>query len=109
MIENWILNELVQDLADPFLITALALAVVHFGTPLAYYWYAKTRWLPKPWNIRIDANYKTKVTIIIPTYNEAEYIQGKLDNIYDQDYLKNLMEVIVIDSASSDEAAETEC
>ena len=49
------------------------------------------------------------MTIIIPTYNEAEYIQGKLDNIYDQDYLKNLMEVIVIDSASSDETAETEC
>ena len=43
MIENRILNELIQDLADPFLITALVLAVVHFGTPLAYYWYAKTQ------------------------------------------------------------------
>ena len=102
MIESWILNELFQDLTDPFLITALVLAVVHFGTPLAYYWHAKTQWLPKPWNIRVDGNYRPKVTVIIPTYNEAEFIQSKLDNIYYQDYPKSLVEVIVIDSASND-------
>ena len=106
MIENWILNELVQDLTDPFLITALVLTVVHFGTPLAYYWYAKTRWLPKPWNIRVDGNYRPKVTVIVPTYNEAEFIQSKLDNIYDQDYPKSLLEVIVVDSASIDGTTE---
>jgi len=106
MIESLILNQLFQDLTDPFLITALILIVVHFGTPLAYYWYAKTRWLPKPWNIRVDGNYKPKVTVIIPTYNEAEFIQSKLDNIYDQDYPKSLMEVIVADSASTDGTTE---
>ena len=102
MIESLILNELFQDLTDPFLITALVLVVVHFGTPLAYYWYAKTQWLPKPWNIRVDENYRPRVTVIIPTYNEAEFIQSRLDNIYDQDYPRNLMEVIVVDSASND-------
>jgi len=106
MIENWILNELIQDLADPFLITALALAAVHFGTPLAYYWYAKTRWLPKPWNIKMDENYRPKVTIIIPTYNEAEFIEKKLDNVYQQDYPRDKVEVIVVDSASDDETPE---
>ena len=102
MIEGLILNQLFQDLTDPFLIAALVLVTIHFGTPLAYYWYAKTQWLPKPWNIRVNGNYRPKVTVIIPTYNEAEFIQSKLDNIYDQDYPKSLMKVIVVDSASSD-------
>jgi len=102
MIESLILNQLFQDLTDPFLIAALVLVTIHFGTPLAYYWYAKTRWLPKPWNIRVDGNHRAKVTVIIPTYNEAEFIQSKLDNIYDQDYPKSLLEVIVVDSASND-------
>ena len=106
MIENWVLNELIQDLTDPFLITALVLVVVHFGTPLAYYWYAKTRWLPKPWNIRVDENYRPKVTVIVPTYNEAGFIEKKLNNIYEQEYPKDKLEVIIVDSASDDGTPE---
>jgi len=106
MIENLILNELIRDLADPFLMTALVLAVVHFGTPLAYYWYAKTRWLPRPWNIRVDGNYRPKVTVIVPTYNEAGFIEKKLNNIYEQEYPKDKLEVIIVDSASDDGTPE---
>ncbi len=85
---------------------AVALAAVHFGVPLAYFWYAKTRWLPKPWNIRVSDEYRPKVTIVIPTYQEADLIEGRLDNIRSQDYPKDLMEVIVIDSASEDGTAD---
>ncbi|MGB9896189.1 MAG: glycosyltransferase, partial [Thermoproteota archaeon] len=81
---------------------ALILAGIHFGVPLAYYYYAKTRWLPKPWNIKVDENYKPRVTIIVPTYKEAEFIWDRLDNIYAQNYPRNMMEVIVVDSASDD-------
>ncbi len=81
---------------------ALVLAGVHFGVPLLYYWYAKTKWLPKPWNIKTHPDYKPKVTIIIPTYREAEFIWNRLDNIYAQDYPRSLVEVIVVDSASDD-------
>jgi cellulose synthase/poly-beta-1,6-N-acetylglucosamine synthase-like glycosyltransferase len=81
---------------------ALILAGIHFGIPLTYYYYAKTRWLPKPWNIKIDENYRPKITIIIPTYNEAEFICNKLDNLYAQDYPKSLMEIIIVDSKSND-------
>jgi cellulose synthase/poly-beta-1,6-N-acetylglucosamine synthase-like glycosyltransferase len=81
---------------------ALILAGIHFGIPLTYYYYAKTRWLPKPWNIKIDENYRPKVTIIIPTYNEAKFIWNRLNDIYAQNYPKNLIEVIVIDSSSND-------
>lgn len=85
---------------------ALTLALVHFGVPLAYYLYAKTVWLPKPWNLKLDEAYKPKVTIILPTYNEARLIADRLDNIYAQDYPRELTEVIVIDSASTDGTPE---
>jgi cellulose synthase/poly-beta-1,6-N-acetylglucosamine synthase-like glycosyltransferase len=84
------------------LAAAVALALLHFGTPLAYYAYLKAKWLGRPWNVRRDPGYKPKVTVIVPTYNEAEFILKKLDDIYSQDYPRNLVEVIVIDSASTD-------
>jgi hypothetical protein len=46
---------------------ALILAGIHFGVPLAYYYYAKTKWLPKPWNIKIDENYRPKIIILTTT------------------------------------------
>ena len=29
----------------------LILAIIHFGVPLAYYYYMKTKYLNRPWNI----------------------------------------------------------
>jgi cellulose synthase/poly-beta-1,6-N-acetylglucosamine synthase-like glycosyltransferase len=52
--------------------------------------------------LRRDPGYRPKVTIVVPTYNEASLIRRKLDNIASQDYPKGLVEVIVVDSASSD-------
>jgi len=86
-------------------LTALFLAGVHFGVPLAYYYYAKTRWLPKPWNIKIDENYRPKVTIILPTYNEEKIIKERLENLYNQTYPKELMDIVIVDS-SNDKTAE---
>ncbi|MEM1625608.1 MAG: glycosyltransferase [Candidatus Nezhaarchaeales archaeon] len=82
-------------------VLASILALVHFAFPLTYYLYAKTMWLPKPWSLKVDENHKPRVTIILPTYNEAKIIRDRLDNIYSQDYPKSLMEVIVIDLGSS--------
>jgi len=87
-------------------LAALTLAAIHFGTPLLYYLYLKSRYLNKPWDIKVDENYKPKVTIIIPTYNEAVFIWNKLDNIYAQDYPKSLMEIIVVDSKSNDKTVD---
>ena len=85
---------------------ALILALIHFGTPLTYYWYAKTKWLKKPWNIKTDKNYKPNITIIIPTYNEATLIKDKLENLRTQNYPKDKIKVIVVDSASKDNTTE---
>jgi biofilm PGA synthesis N-glycosyltransferase PgaC len=83
-------------------IIAVILAGMHFGIPLFYYAHLKHAYLNKPWNIEVNEKYKPKVTIIVPTYNEAEFIWSRFDNIYTQNYPKNLMEIIVVDSASND-------
>jgi len=81
---------------------ALALAVIHFTTPLAYYYYLRRRHLGEPWGLNIDPGFQPRVTIIVPTFNEAGLIKGKLDNIYGQEYPRDRLEIIVVDSASTD-------
>ena len=88
-------------------IIAIVLIGIHFGVPLIYYWYIKTRWLPRSWNIKTDPNYQPKVTIITPTYMGAKWIAQRLDNIYEQDYPRNKIEIIIVDSNSPDGTAET--
>jgi cellulose synthase/poly-beta-1,6-N-acetylglucosamine synthase-like glycosyltransferase len=91
---------------DLLLALAITLALVHFGFPLSYYLYLKKKWLNKPWDIRRDPSYRPRVSIIIPTYNEALLIESKLDDIARQDYPKDLAEIIVVDSASTDGTPE---
>jgi cellulose synthase/poly-beta-1,6-N-acetylglucosamine synthase-like glycosyltransferase len=86
---------------DALLIVAIGLGLLHFGFPLAYY-YLKKLWLNRPWDVRRDPEYKPRVSIIVPTYNEASLVKQKLDNVASQDYPKDLVEIIVVDSASTD-------
>ncbi len=88
-------------------IIAIALAVAHFSIPLIYYLLAKNKWLRNPWNIKTDENHRAKMTIVIPTYREANLIGRKLNNILAQDYPKDQMDVIVVDSASDDGTVES--
>ena len=46
------------------------------------------------------------VSVIVSTYNEAEVIERKLDNISDLSYPKEKIEVLVIDDASTDKTSE---
>jgi cellulose synthase/poly-beta-1,6-N-acetylglucosamine synthase-like glycosyltransferase len=57
----------------------------------------------KPWKIKMDENYKPKISILIPTYNEADIIRFKLENLIKVKYPKDLMQVIVVDSNSEDQ------
>jgi len=91
---------------DALLIVAIGLALVHFGFSLTYYCYLKKLWLNRPWGVRGDPGYKPRVSIIVPTYNEANLVKQKLDNIASQDYPKDLVEIIVVDSASTDGTPE---
>jgi len=49
-----------------------------------------------------DPGYRPRVTIVVPTYNEAGLIRRKLDDIASQDYPRELVEIVVVDSASTD-------
>ncbi|WP_440059989.1 glycosyltransferase [Thermogladius sp. 4427co] len=83
----------------------LSLALAHFTVPLAYYAYI-VKYYRRPWDIGLEPGYKPRVTVIVPTYNEARLIERRLDNIYSQDYPRDLLEVIVVDSASTDGTVE---
>jgi cellulose synthase/poly-beta-1,6-N-acetylglucosamine synthase-like glycosyltransferase len=91
---------------DILLIVAIGLALMHFGFPLTYYCYLKKLWLNRPWDVRGDSEYKPRVSIIVPTYNEANLVRQKLDDIASQSYPKDLVEIIVVDSASIDGTLE---
>ncbi|MEM3551745.1 MAG: glycosyltransferase [Candidatus Bathyarchaeia archaeon] len=56
----------------------------------------------KPWSIRTNNDYRPKISIIVPTYNESSIILFKLINLSRVRYPENLMEVIVVDSNSCD-------
>jgi len=53
----------------------------------------------------IDRNYEPKVTMIIPTYNESTVITEKLQSLKGIDYPHEKLEVIVVDSSSTDNTA----
>ena len=47
-----------------------------------------------------------QISIVIPAYNEERFIEDCLNSVYQQDYPKELLEVIVVDGNSEDRTAE---
>jgi cellulose synthase/poly-beta-1,6-N-acetylglucosamine synthase-like glycosyltransferase len=83
-------------------LSVIILLSIHFGVPLIYYEYLKSRWLNKSWNLKIDVTYRPSVAVVVPTYNESYLIENKLENINEQTYPKELTKIIIADSASTD-------
>ena len=52
--------------------------------------------------VRAQPGYEPTVTIVIPTYNEATLIRRRLEDVTRYDYDPDKIEVIVVDSGSSD-------
>ncbi len=50
--------------------------------------------------------FTPKVSLIVATYNEAKVIQRKLMNIQELEYPKDDLEIIIVDSASTDNTVE---
>lgn len=53
----------------------------------------------------VDAKPTTKISVIIPARNEENNIGACLDSLVEQDYPKDLLEIIVADDHSTDETA----
>jgi len=58
------------------------------------------------WNIRRDIDYRPRLSIIVPTYNECEVIGYKLRNLAKLEYPRDLMEIVFVDSNSTDSTIE---
>lgn len=56
----------------------------------------------RPWHLNLDEEYKPSISILVPTYNEESLISYKLDNLYKLKYSKDLIQIIIVDSASTD-------
>lgn len=61
----------------------------------------------RPWRLKINKDYMPKVSIIVPTYNESNVIRFKLANLAKIDYPKELTQIIVMDSNSSDDTVSS--
>jgi poly-beta-1,6-N-acetyl-D-glucosamine synthase len=83
-----------------FLFGALAL-----GPPAFIFLYMKHK-SNSPWPTKIDKAFRPNVSIIIPTYNEAGIIGYKLENSSKLTYPKNLLEIVIVDSNSTDNTVE---
>ncbi len=87
------------------LLIALSLWAALFLPPVIYYaWMLKKK--KKGLCIQPDANYQPTVSMIVCTYNEAKVIERKLENIQELDYPENKLQIILVDSASTDGTLE---
>ena len=86
----------------------LLFGFIYVGIPVAYIFWMKRVASLHPWNIKVDSTYKPRLDIILPTYNESDMIISKLQNLSSLNYPKDLMQVIVVDSDSTDGTAELE-
>ena len=84
-----------------FVLVWLFFGILALGPPAFIFLFMKHK-AKTAWPTTIDKNYTPKVSIIIPTYNEADIINYKLTNISRLTYPKDLKEIVIVDSNSSD-------
>jgi cellulose synthase/poly-beta-1,6-N-acetylglucosamine synthase-like glycosyltransferase len=88
------------------LVSWVVLGLVHLGVPLAYFGVMKRLASSRDYGLKMSVEWKPSVSIIVPTYNEGLVIEKKLRNLAEMDYPTEKIEIIVVDSASSDGTAD---
>ncbi len=86
-------------------VTAMALvAYHHVGYPLLLKWYLKRDESPQqPVSMQADDSELPAITMVVPAYNEAQWIAEKIRNIAMLDYPKHKLFVEIYDDGSSDD------
>jgi cellulose synthase/poly-beta-1,6-N-acetylglucosamine synthase-like glycosyltransferase len=95
-----------MSISELFVVIFFLVLVIHIAYP-----FLLNRLSKKSANLKSEnmSRYSTSpsdlpnVSILIPVYNEERDIERRLDNILDSDYPKNKLEIIVIDSGSTDQ------
>ncbi|MGD8506056.1 MAG: glycosyltransferase [Candidatus Bathyarchaeota archaeon] len=90
---------------EVFGIVTLALMGLAFAIYVGYYIYI-LKMLGRKSQQKADADFRPRITVIVPTYNDAETIDHKLVNLIEQSYPKALMEMLLIDSNSKDKTVD---
>jgi len=83
------------------LLATISLTALTGGIYAGYYLYISNVIKTKRKEER-KSDFKPKITVIVPTYNDAQTIKDKLLNLIEQSYPSALMEILMIDSASND-------
>jgi len=87
------------------LVLWIVVGSIQVGVPIGYFALMKRLTAKRDYHIVLQSNTQPTVSIIVPTYNEARVIEQKLSNIAQGTYPLSRLELIVIDSASSDGTA----
>jgi cellulose synthase/poly-beta-1,6-N-acetylglucosamine synthase-like glycosyltransferase len=88
-----------------FVIAWLLFGFLSLGPAAFIFYYMKNK-SKRSWPTKVDSNYKPRISVIVPTYNESSIILFKLINLSRLRYPKDLMEIVIVDSNSSDDTAE---
>jgi len=83
------------------LLATISLTVLTGAIYAAYYLYISNVIKTKRKEEK-KSDFRPKITVIVPTYNDAQTIKDKLLNLIEQSYPSALMEILMIDSASND-------
>jgi len=81
-----------------FYLSVSLLVIVYVGYYSLCLYVTKTKKL----NVKKNAKFRPKVSFVIPTWNEGNTIEGKLKNTLKLKYPKDKLEIIAIDSGSTD-------
>lgn len=84
------------------LVTAGLLAYTYVGYPLAIGVLARLR----PMQTRPDDGYTPMVSVLIPAYNVAGYLDAKIDSLLALDWPADKLEILVLSDASTDATDE---
>ena len=80
------------------LTTLLTLTGIPYLAYVVFYWVLKPSGSPA----NKDLNSQPSVSIVLPTYNEADIVEAKLNEIVSLDYPIEKVEVVVVDSSDDE-------
>jgi len=75
-------------------------------SPFVFFWIRMKKYSKRPLEIPRESVDFPSLTIVVPVWNEEMVLSAKLDDLVKQDYPKDRMEILVIDSHSSDSTME---
>jgi poly-beta-1,6-N-acetyl-D-glucosamine synthase len=84
----------------------ITVGAIHVAVPLVYFSAMKRIGAKRDYHLSLEPSPQPTISVLIPTYNEAGVIAPKLSNISQSNYPVDQLELIIIDSASSDGTAQ---